>query len=74
MNREDTSVDIELYYQEKGAGEPFILLHGNGENGSYFVKQIAYFSGRYRVIAPDTRGHGQSPRGTAPLHHRSVFL
>lgn len=67
MNREDTSVDIELYYQEKGAGEPFILLHGNGENGSYFVNQIAYFSGRYRVIALDTRGHGRSPRGTAPF-------
>lgn len=60
-------MDIALYYQEKGKGEPFILLHGNGEDGSYFQHQIEYFSGSYRVIAVDTRGHGKSPRGTAPF-------
>ena len=57
-------MDIALYYQEKGNKEPFILLHGNGENSSYFKNQIDYFSERYRVIALDTRGHGKSPRGT----------
>lgn len=59
--------DITLHYQEKGNGEPLILLHGNGEDGSYFKYQIDYFSGRYRVIALDTRGHGKSPRGTKPF-------
>lgn len=56
-----------LHYQEKGNGEPLILLHGNGEDGSYFKYQIDYFSGKYRVIALDTRGHGKSPRGTKPF-------
>ena len=60
-------MDITLYYLEKGTGEPFILLHGNGEDGSYFKHQFDHFSGRYRVIAIDTRGHGKSPRGTAPF-------
>lgn len=60
-------MDIALYYQEKGNKEPFILLHGNGQNGSYFKNQIDYFSNRYRVIALDTRGHGRSPRGTKPF-------
>ena len=60
-------MDIALFYQEKGKGEPLILLHGNGEDGSYFQHQIEYFSGSYRVIAVDTRGHGKSPRGTAPF-------
>ncbi|MCI9456093.1 MAG: alpha/beta hydrolase [Oscillospiraceae bacterium] len=60
-------MDITLHYQEAGAGEPLILLHGNGENGEYFRHQIVYFSQKYRVIAVDTRGHGQSPRGTAPF-------
>lgn len=60
-------MDIALYYQEKGNKEPFILLHGNGEDGSYFKNQIDYFSDKYRVIALDTRGHGRSPRGTAPF-------
>jgi pimeloyl-ACP methyl ester carboxylesterase len=60
-------VDIELYYQEKGNGEPFIMLHGNGENSDYFCNQIEYFSKNYHVIAIDTRGHGKSPRGEAPF-------
>lgn len=60
-------MDIRLYYREKGSGEPLILLHGNGEDGSYFESQIEHFSGKYRVIALDTRGHGRSPRGTAPF-------
>ena len=59
-------MEIKLHYQEKGEGEPMILLHGNGEDGSYFAHQMDYFSRNYRVIVVDTRGHGQSPRGTAP--------
>lgn len=60
-------MDISLYYQEQGEGEPLFLLHGNGEDGAYFVNQLSFFSNRYRVIAVDTRGHGKSPRGTAPF-------
>ena len=60
-------MDISLYYQEQGEGEPFFLLHGNGEDGTYFANQLSFFSDRYRVIAVDTRGHGKSPRGTAPF-------
>lgn len=60
-------MDLSLYYQEKGEGEPIFLLHGNGEDGTYFANQISFFSSRYRVIAVDTRGHGKSPRGTAPF-------
>ena len=60
-------MDISLHYLEKGQGKPLILLHGNGEDNSYFVYQVAYFSRFYRVMAIDTRGHGQSPRGTSPF-------
>lgn len=44
-----------------------MLLHGNGEDGSYFSHQMEYFSRQYRVIAVDTRGHGKSSRGSAPF-------
>ena len=67
-------MDIELFYREKGSGEPLILLHGNGEDGSYFVHQIEHFQSRYRVIALDTRGHGRSPRGSAPFTIRQFAL
>lgn len=60
-------MDISLHYTENGDGEPLILLHGNGEENGYFQYQKEYFSGQYRVIAIDTRGHGKSERGTAPF-------
>lgn len=56
---------IQLHYEEKGTGFPLILLHGNGEDLTYFRHQMEYFSKSYRVVAIDTRGHGKSPRGTA---------
>ena len=56
-------MDIQLHYTEAGQGEPLILLHGNGEDSSYFLHQIDFFQSKYRVIAIDTRGHGRSPRG-----------
>ncbi len=59
--------DIQLHYVEQGQGEPLILLHGNGENCDYFEHQIPCFAKDYRVIAIDTRGHGQSPRGEKPF-------
>ena len=58
---------MKLYYEETGNGEPMVLLHGNGEDSSYFKNQVEYFSKNYRVIAVDTRGHGKSERGTAPF-------
>ena len=44
-----------------------LLLHGNGEDLRIFDPYIGYFSQHYRTIAVDTRGHGQSTRGTAPF-------
>ena len=60
-------MDIQLHFIEQGQGQPMILLHGNGESCDYFEHQIAYFSKQYHVIALDTRGHGQSPRGGKPF-------
>ena len=60
-------MDIQQHYIERGEGEVLILLHGNGEDVTYFEHQINYFSKKYRVIALDTRGHGKTKRGEAPF-------
>lgn len=54
---------MKLYYTDQGEGQAMVLLHGNGEDGTYFKNQMGYFSSEYRMIAVDTRGHGKSPRG-----------
>ena len=60
-------MDVALHYTESGAGEPLILLHGNGEDSTYFEHQLPFLAQWFRVIAVDTRGHGRSPRGEAPF-------
>ncbi len=60
-------MDIEHFYIEKGQGKPIILLHGNGENSTYFHGQIDALAKHYKVFAIDTRGHGKTPRGTMPF-------
>ena len=62
--------DAEVYCEISGREDApaLILLHGNGENLQIFNPQIRYLSQYYRVIAVDTRAHGQSTRGVTPLN------
>ncbi|MEE1037841.1 MAG: alpha/beta hydrolase [Eubacterium sp.] len=59
--------DCNLYYEEYGSGKPFIMLHGNGEDCTYFAEQVKEFEKDYHIYLIDTRGHGKSERGTAPF-------
>ncbi|MDO4772378.1 MAG: alpha/beta hydrolase [Bacillota bacterium] len=60
-------MNLNHHYVEQGAGFPLLLLHGNGEDCSYFAHQLFRFSEHYHVYAIDTRGHGKTERGTAPF-------
>ena len=55
--------DVNLYYQDTGKGEETIVF-SNGYLLSHkmFSDQIALLSERYRVIAFDHRGHGESEK------------
>lgn len=58
--------DAKIAFYMWGSGEPLVLLHGNGEDSTYFKHQIPVLARRFRVIAVDSRGHGKSepgPRG-----------
>ncbi len=67
INYRIKSGDAMIYAQICGEGIPLILLHGNGEDLHYFEHQIPLFSKYYKVIAIDTRAHGQSTDGESPL-------
>jgi len=52
---------VELFYKETGRGpDTLVFSHGLLMDHSMFEAQCAAFSGRYRVVAYDHRGQGQS--------------
>lgn len=52
--------DISMYYVEAGAGEPLVLVMGLGADHLAWGFQFPVFAERYRVIAFDNRGAGQT--------------
>ncbi len=51
---------VHLHYVDRGQGPVLLLVHGMWGSSRFFARQIGSLSNRYRVIAPDLRGHGRS--------------
>jgi pimeloyl-ACP methyl ester carboxylesterase len=52
-------------YREAGAGEALLLIHGMGGSSATWKAVLPELSKRYRVVAPDLLGHGQSAKPRA---------
>ncbi len=50
-----------LYCQVSGQGPALLLLHGLGSSSRDWELQVPSFSEHFTVLAPDLRGHGNSP-------------
>jgi pimeloyl-ACP methyl ester carboxylesterase len=63
-------------YQEAGSGEVLLLIHGMAGSSATWNAVIPQLSKKYRVIAPDLLGHGESakPRGDYSLGAFAVLL
>ncbi|MBV1829580.1 alpha/beta hydrolase [Komagataeibacter sp. AV436] len=66
--------DTDLFVSEAGnlAGRVIVLLHGGLQSRRDFIPLAKYLAKDYRLIAIDTRGHGRSGIGTAPLTYRQL--
>jgi pimeloyl-ACP methyl ester carboxylesterase len=57
----ENSADIEIYYEDHGAGQPVVLIHGYPLSGRGWDKQVpVLLDAGYRVITYDRRGFGRS--------------
>jgi pimeloyl-ACP methyl ester carboxylesterase len=49
-----------MIYRSAGSGPPIVLIHGMVNSSRHWEEVALRLSGRYRVIAPDLIGHGDS--------------
>jgi pimeloyl-ACP methyl ester carboxylesterase len=71
--------DFEMFYEDEGAGEPLVLLHGfSGCSGDWGSLDQAgadqNWASGFRRIKPDLRGHGRSTNPSGVWTHRQAAL
>jgi pimeloyl-ACP methyl ester carboxylesterase len=62
---QENKADIEIYYEDHGAGQPVVLVHGYPLSGRAWDKQVpVLLEAGCRVITYDRRGFGRSSQPT----------
>jgi pimeloyl-ACP methyl ester carboxylesterase len=66
----------DIYCEERGSGAPLLLLHGlTGTSGDWrHVFDVDSLAARFRVVAPDARGHGRSTNRSGAFTFRRCGL
>src|ERR1700691_4326337 len=66
----ENSANIDLYYDDHGAGKPVVLIHGYPLSGASWEKQAAVLlAAGHRVITYDRRGFGKSSQPTTGYNY-----
>jgi len=58
--------NFRLFYEDRGRGEPILLVHGMGSDHTVWEGMIPLLKKNYRVLAVDLRGHGASSKPQGP--------
>jgi pimeloyl-ACP methyl ester carboxylesterase len=67
IRRRDLVIDgLRLHVAEAGGGPALLLVHGLTASHAVWQPTIETFADRWRVIAPDLPGHGESAKPDAP--------
>ena len=49
-----------IFYSVSGNGKPVMLVHGFGETGEVWNKQVDFLKDHFKLIVPDLPGSGES--------------
>jgi 3-oxoadipate enol-lactonase len=63
---------IEMFYEEKGTGEPLLLIAGFACDHTNWSQMIPLLASQYRVIVFDNRGVGQTSAPNTPYSIRQM--
>jgi pimeloyl-ACP methyl ester carboxylesterase len=61
---------LEVYYEDYGAGEPLLLIHGGTATSQSWASHLPAFTEHFEVFTPDSRGHGRTDNPTGELGYR----
>ena len=71
--RIETLNAVQIYFEDHGSGnEPLFVLHGFSGSSQDWNSSSPQLTERFRVIAPDLRGHGRSGILAAPFRHQDA--
>ena len=62
---------LRIFYRETGEGPPLVLVHGGLATGEvmWTPQVVAELARRYRVLIPDSRGHGRTDNPAGALRY-----
>ncbi|HQV84831.1 MAG TPA: alpha/beta hydrolase [Chitinophagaceae bacterium] len=60
MNKEIQITGKKIFYRVTGEGNPVMLVHGFGEDGTVWNNQVDFLKDKFRIIIPDLPGSGKS--------------
>jgi pimeloyl-ACP methyl ester carboxylesterase len=63
---------VRTWYDERGDGEPFVLLHGGAVDARFFDQNKEQLAARFHVLTPDLRGHGHTPDVEGPFTYEAL--
>ncbi len=62
--------DVKTWYDEHGAGDPLVLMHGGLVDARFFAPNLDPLAERFHVYTPERRGHGHTPDVDGPITYQ----
>lgn len=61
---------VKTWYDEKGEGDPLVMLHGGLVDSRWFDPNVDAFTEHFHVYLPERRGHGHTPDVEGPITYQ----
>jgi pimeloyl-ACP methyl ester carboxylesterase len=59
--------DVHMWYDDRGGGDPLVLLHGGLTDSRDFSGNLDALASRFRLLLPERRGHGHTADVAGPI-------